>query len=178
MRAYGGKLSIAFRTGDRKLKFRKGLAGATDWAPAEVIDGKCCTSPVALELTSSGSPRVAFGDGTSRAEGLKFAVRTAKGWKKSKVHGGRIKHVAMTLNKLPGLFGEPPSNDPSIVFVVKKRGSLLATKGAGWFYRDLGKAFGPTRHQQRTATSPRSSWSRTAASSSSGPAAISGSPPS
>lgn len=143
---HAGKLSIAFRTGDKKLKFIKGGSADADWGSAEVIDGKCCTSPVVLELTASGAPRVAFGDGTSKADGLKFAVRTTTKWKKSKLHSGRVSHVDMVLDKTPGLFGEPPSNSPKIVYVVKRKGLFVATKGGGqWTKRGFGKKFGPVQ---------------------------------
>lgn len=142
--AYGATLSIAFNTGARKLRFLKGAADSNTWSPTQVVDGKCCTSAPTLALTTTGSPRIAYGDGTSKSDGLKFARRTSKGWKKSKAHGGRIKHIAMVLDRTPGLFGDPPSNSPKIAFVVKKKGAYLATKGGGWGKRFLGKAFGPT----------------------------------
>jgi hypothetical protein len=138
--AHGSKLSIAFRTSDRKLKFLKGDADEAGWSKAELIDGKCCTSPVSLDLTTSGAPRVAYGDGTSRALGLKFATRTAKGWKKSLVKSGRIKDVDMVLDKTPGLFGAPPSNSPKLAFVIKKKGVYVASKGNGFSSRGFGKA--------------------------------------
>lgn len=141
-----GKLSIAFRTGDLKLKFIKGTPADTSWDKAEVIDGKCCTSPVALDLTSGGAPRVAYGDGTSRADGLKYATRTSKGWKKSKVQKGRIKHVDLTLDKTPGLFGGGPSNSPRLAYVVKRKGLFMASKaGSGWSKRGFGRATGPAQ---------------------------------
>jgi len=148
MQVRGGVLSIAFRTGDKKLRFTKGPANAAAWTVGEVIDRSCCTSPVALALTHAGAPRVAYGDGGSRAQGLRFAVRTKAGWRTSKAHGGRVKQVAMVLNQLPGLFGQPPSNAPSIAFVAARQGAYLATKGndgpgGAWGKRFLGKAFGP-----------------------------------
>jgi hypothetical protein len=144
----GGILSIAFRTGDRKLRFIRGAAGVEGWAAPEVIDGSCCTSPVALALTDGGSPRVAYGDGAGTAQGLKFAVRTSSGWRASKAHGGRIKHVALVLDQMPGLFGEPPSNAPRVAYVVARRGAYLGTKASGgvtgaWTTRSLAKAYGP-----------------------------------
>jgi hypothetical protein len=142
--AFGATLSIAFNTGARKLRFLKGAAASNPWTPTQVVDGKCCTSAPVLALTTTGSPRIAYGDGTSKSDGLKFAKRTSKGWKKSKVHGGRIKHIAMVLDRTPGIFGEPPSNFPRIAYVVKKQGAYLATQGGGWGKRFLGKAFGQT----------------------------------
>jgi hypothetical protein len=146
--ARAGVLSIAFRTGDRKLRFIKGPAASAEWTIRETIDGVCCTSPVVIALTSSGGPRVAYGDGRSKARGLKFGVRTSKGWKKSKVHGGRVEHVALVLDQTPGLFGQPPSNAPHVAYVVKKQGTYHARKGSpgsggSWSKRFLRKAFGP-----------------------------------
>lgn len=148
--AHGDKLSIAFRTAARKLKFIKGDAGGTSWAGAEVIDGKCCTSPVALDLTTTGAPRVAYGDGTSRALGLKYATRTSKGWKRSKVKGGRVKGVDLVLDKTPGLFGGAPSNSPKLAFVVKRKGLFVATKGGGWSVRRFGSASGVPQIQHHS----------------------------
>ena len=88
--ASAGQLSVAFRTSDKKLKYIKGAATDPSWTIKETIDAKCCTSGVAIALTAGGAPRVAYGDGTSKAEGLKFGVRTSKGWKKSKAHRGRV----------------------------------------------------------------------------------------
>ncbi len=147
---YGDKLSIAFRTPDRKLRFLKGDATDPSWDKPEVIDGTCCTSPVTLDLTVSGAPRVAYGDGTSSAQGLKFATRTAKGWNKSRAYGGRIKGVDMVLDKTPPLFGGPPSDGPLIVFVVKGKGLFLATKGGGWSVRGLGNASGTPQIQHHS----------------------------
>jgi hypothetical protein len=148
MQVRGGTLSVAFRTGDRKLRFMMGPANAAGWTVSEVIDRTCCTSPVALALTDGGAPRVAYGDGASRAQGLKFAVRTKSGWRTSKAHGGRVKQVAMVLDQLPGLFGQPPSNAPSIAFVAARQGAYLATKSndgprGAWGKRFLSRAFGP-----------------------------------
>ena len=178
--AFGATLSIAFNTGARKLRFLKGAAASDPWAPTQVVDGKCCTSAPVLALTTTGSPRIAYGDGTSKSEGLKFAKRTSKGWKKSKVHGGRIKHIAMVLDRTPGLFGEPPSNFPRIAYVVKKQGAYLATQGGGLgagasdsWARRLGRPPLPM-----PATSPRSSSPRMDAWTITAPAAVSGSPPS
>lgn len=137
---HGSKFSIAFRTSDKKLKFIKGDADDSGWGKAELIDGKCCTSPVALDLTTGGAPRVAYGDGTSKALGLKFATRTGKGWKKSLVKGGRVKDVDMVLDKTPGLFGKPASNSPKLAFVIKKKGMFVATKSNGFSSRGFGKA--------------------------------------
>jgi hypothetical protein len=134
--------SIAFRTSDRKLKFTKGGSADPTWNKAEVIDGSCCTSPVALALTSSGAPRVAYGDGTSSAQGLKYAKRTAKGWKKSKVHGGRVKGVDLVLDQTPPLFGGPPSNSPKLAYVVKRKGLFVTSQGGGWSTRGFGGATG------------------------------------
>jgi hypothetical protein len=147
MAAYGSQLSIAFRTADKKLKFIKGAASDPSWSIKETIDAKCCTSAVAIDVTTSGGARVAYGDGASKADGLKFGVRTSKGWKKSKAFGGRVKHVAMVLDKNPGVF-TPPSNGPKIAFVVKKKGLYFGTKGnagaaGGWGIRSLGKRFAP-----------------------------------
>ncbi len=148
MGARAGTLSIAVRTADKKLRFLKGPAATTPWTINELIDGSCCTSPVDLALSSSGSPRVAYGDGAGTAAGLKFGVRTSKGWKKSKAHGGRVKQVALALDQTPGLFGQPPSNAPRIAYVVKKQGTYLASKGSAgtsgsWDRRYLSKSFGP-----------------------------------
>lgn len=142
-----GALSVAFRTDDQKLRFLKGPADTEAWAPGEVIDGSCCTSPVVLVLTHTGAPRVVYGDGASTAQGLKFAVRTSSGWQASRAHGGRVTQVAMALDQTPGLFGQPPSDAPRIAYVVKRQGTYLATKGnagtsGSWGRRFLGKAFG------------------------------------
>jgi hypothetical protein len=147
MQVRGGVLSIAFRTGDRKLRFAKGPANAAGWAASEVVDRTCCTSPVALALTDRGAPRVAYGDGGSRAQGLKFAVRTKSGWRATRASGGRVNQVAMVLDQLPGLFGQPPSNAPNIAFVAARQGAYLATKGddglgGAWGLRFLGRASG------------------------------------
>lgn len=158
LQARGGTLSIAFRTGNGQLRFIRGAAGEPAWSVNELIDGSCCTSAVALALTDTGSPRVAYGDGKRSAEGLKFGVRTSKGWKKAKAHGGRVTQVALTLDQTPGLFGQRPSNSPRIAYVVKKRGAYLADKGSagtsgGWSKRFLGSAFGPldlTHHSNVT----------------------------
>lgn len=143
----GSTLHIAFRTAKDKLKYFRGDPDAADWTTKETIDGKCCTSAPALAFTTTGGPRVAYGDGTRRAQGLKFAVRTSKGWKKSKASGGRVKHVAMVLDYSPQPFGKPPSNAPHLVYVVKKQGSYLSVKGkpnakGGWNTRHLGRSFG------------------------------------
>lgn len=157
--ARSGVLSIAFRTGDKKLRFIKGSATSSDWTIRETIDGSCCTSPVALALTDGGAPRVAYGDGTSsKAQGLKYGVRTATGWKRATVHGGRAKHVALVLDQTPGLFGQPPSNAPHVAYVVKRQGTFHAAKGSSgvagtWDRRSLGKSFGPldlTHHSNLT----------------------------
>jgi hypothetical protein len=158
MAARAGTLSIAVRTAGKKLRFLKGPAATTAWTINELIDGSCCTSAVDLALTSSGSPRVAYGDGAGTAAGLKFGVRTSKGWKKSKAHGGRVKQVDLTLDQTPGLFGQPPSNAPRIAYVVKKQGTYLAMKSSagssgGWAKRYLSKSFGPvalTHHSNVT----------------------------
>ncbi len=148
MGARGGSLSIAFEASNRKLRFIKGPASVTDWTLDEVIDGRCCTSPVALVLTNSGAPRVAYGAGTSKAKGLKYGVRTNSGWKRSTAHGGRVKHVAMALDQTPGLFGQPPSNAPHIAFAVKKKGTFVSVKGSSgasgrWEERKIARAVGP-----------------------------------
>jgi hypothetical protein len=148
MAARSGSLSIAFRTGDRKLRFIKGPASASTWSTSELIDGTCCTSPVVLALTNSGAPRVAYGDGTSRADGLRYGVRTSSGWKKSKVHKGRVKHVAMVLDQTPAVITRQPSNAPYIAYVVKKKGTYLAAKGSSgtsgpWGKRAIARSFGP-----------------------------------
>jgi hypothetical protein len=101
-----------------------------------------------LALTDTGAPRVAYGDGTSRADGLKYGVRTSSGWKKARVHKGRIIQVAMALNKTPGLFGQPPSDGPRIAYVVKKKGTYLAAKDSSgtsgtWGTRAIARSFGP-----------------------------------
>jgi hypothetical protein len=147
LRARGGVLSIAYRTDDHKLRFTRGEAADADWTVQEVIDASCCTSPVSLALTTTGAARVAYGDGASRAQGLKFAVRSASGWRAAKAHGGRVTQVAMVLDQMGGLFGEPPSNAPSIAFVVARKGAYLATKGrdgtaGSWDGRFIAKAFG------------------------------------
>ena len=144
--AYEGTLSIAFRSTYRKLKFAKGPASSDTWNVLEVIDTNCCTSAPSLDLTTTGAPRVAYGDGTRKALGLRYAVRAGAGWKKSKVSGGRVLHVSMVLDKSPGVFA-PPSNAPKIVYVLKKRGTYLATKGSSyaggaWGNRFFGKYFG------------------------------------
>jgi hypothetical protein len=146
--ARSGSLSIAFRTDDKKLRFIKGPASETTWSVRELIDGSCCTSPVALALTHTGAPRVAYGDGTSRADGLKYGVRTSKGWKKSKAHKGRVTQVAMVLDQTPGLFGKPPSSAPRIAYVVKRQGTYLAAKSSAgtsgsWGKRTIARSFGP-----------------------------------
>jgi len=146
MGQYGGTLSIAFRNGFKKLKFIKGSAASTAWSVLETIDGKCCTSAPSLDLTTKGAARVAYGDGTSKAQGLKYAVRAGAGWKKSKAGSGRVTHVTMVLDKSPGVF-TPPSNAPKIAYVVKKKGTFLATKGSTfasgrWSRRYFGKHFG------------------------------------
>jgi hypothetical protein len=148
MQARTGSISIAFRTGDRKLRFMRGQADTADWTLREVVDASCCTSPVSLALTNNGAARVAYGDGASRAQGLKFAVRTGSGWRSSRAHGGRVKHVAMVLDQMPGLFGQPPSNAPHIAYVVARQGTFVVSKandnpGGSWSRRSLGKAFGP-----------------------------------
>jgi hypothetical protein len=146
--ARAGSLSIAFRTADKKLRFIKGPAAALTWTVRELIDGSCCTSPVALALTHTGAARVAYGDGTSKAEGLKYGVRTTSGWKKSKADRGRVKQIAMVLDQTPGLFGDPPSDGPRIAYVVKSRGTYLAVKGSSgasgaWERRSIARSFGP-----------------------------------
>ena len=146
--ARGGSLSIAFEASNRKLRFIKGPASATDWTLDEVIDGKCCTSPVAMALTNTGAARVAYGAGTSKAKGLKYGVRTSSGWKKTTAHGGRVKHVAMVLDQTPGLFGQPPSNSPHIAFAVKRKGTFVSVKGSSgasgrWGQRKIARAVGP-----------------------------------
>lgn len=145
---HGGALSIAFRTGSKQLKFIKGLAASSTWSIKQTIDGDCCTAPPSLYLTHLGSPRVAYGDGTAKANGLKYAARTAAGWKKAKVAGGRVKQVALALDRTPGLFGTPPGNHPAIAYVLKGKGTYFAGKGGsgvsgGWGKRFLGKAYGP-----------------------------------
>jgi hypothetical protein len=147
LQARGGVLSIAYRTGDHRLRFTRGQAGDADWTVQEVIDRSCCTSPTALALTTSGAARVAYGDGASRAQGLKFAVRSASGWRTAKAHGGRVTQVAMVLDQMGGLFGEPPSNAPSVAFVVARKGAYLTTKGKDgtggtWDDHFIAKAFG------------------------------------
>lgn len=128
LEASGATLSVAFRSADKKLRFIKGSAADPSWTIREVIDTDCCTSPVELELTTSGAPRVAYGDGTAKkAIGLKYGVRTSSGWRKAKVQGGRIKHVDMTLDKAAGVFNPPP-NAPRIIYVVKGKGTYSARK--------------------------------------------------
>ena len=128
LEAYGSRLSIAFRSADKKLRFIKGNATDPAWTIREVIDTGCCTSPVELELTTGGAPRVVYGDGTSsKAIGLKYGVRTSDGWEKVKVRGGRIKHVDLTLDKSGGVFNPPP-NSPRIIYVVKGKGTSSAYK--------------------------------------------------
>jgi hypothetical protein len=110
--------------------------------------GDCCSAPPSLYLTHLGSPRVAYGDGTSRADGVKYASRTPKSWKKTKAANGRVKQVALALDRTPGLFGNPPGNGPAIAYVIKGKGTYYAGKGGsgvggGWGKRFLGKAFGP-----------------------------------
>ncbi|MFV2063257.1 MAG: hypothetical protein ACC726_07060 [Chloroflexota bacterium] len=146
MGEYGGTLSIAFRNGSKKLKFAKGPAASPVWNILETIDFKCCTSAPSLDLTTTGAARVAYGDGTSKAQGLKYAVRAGSGWKKSKARSGRVLYVSMVLDKSPGVFA-PPSNAPKIVYVVRKKGTFLATKGSTfasgrWGNRFFGKYFG------------------------------------
>lgn len=146
--ASAGQLSVAFRTSDKKLKFIKGAATDPTWSTKETIDGKCCTSGVAIALTAGGAPRVAYGDGTSRAEGLKFGVRTSKGWKKSKAHSGRIKHVSLLLDTDFDPFKHKYTNAPTIAYVVKNKGTYVASKGSAgtggtWGKRSLGNRFQP-----------------------------------
>ena len=146
--ARGSKLSLAFNTDARKLKFMKGSAGVTTWTTKQTVDTYCCTSPPSLALTHTGSARIAYGDGTSRQNGLKYAVRTSSGWKKTKVARGRVKQVALTLDHTPGLFGRPPSSGPHIAYMVKSKGTYLSAKGASgtsgkWSQRFLGKSWGP-----------------------------------
>ena len=91
---------------------------------------------------------MAYGDGASGAQGLKFAVRTGSGWQSSRAYGGRVKHVAMVLDQMPGLFGQPPSNAPHIAFVVARQGAYVVSKAndnpsGSWDRRFLAKAFGP-----------------------------------
>ncbi len=160
MQARSGSLSIAFRTADRKLRFVRGQADAADWTLREVIDASCCTSPVSLALTNTGAPRVAFGDGASSAQGLKFAVRTGAGWRSSRAHGGRVKHVAMVLDQMPGLFGQPPSNAPHIAFAVARQGAYLVSKandnaGGSWDRRSLGQGCRASRPDAREQRDPR-----------------------
>ena len=78
------------------------------------------------------------------AQGLKFAVRTGSGWRCSRAHGGRVKHVAMVLDQMPGLFGQPPSNAPHIAFVVARQGAYLVSKAQ----RQPGRILGPTLPRQ------------------------------
>ncbi|MGD8485149.1 MAG: hypothetical protein PVG27_00480 [Chloroflexota bacterium] len=145
---YGPMLSIAFRTGAKQLKFIKGGAGSTSWTVKQTIDTDCCTSAPALALTHGGAPRVAYGDGTARANGLKYAVRTSSGWKKTKFVNGRIKEVALVLDHTPGLFPwDSPSNAPHVAFVRKGKGTYHATKSTSgvrgsWRVDFLRKAFG------------------------------------
>ena len=145
MEAFGSTLSIAFRTGGGKLRFTRGASGDPSWTMLETIDGKCCTSMPSLALTTTGAPRVAYGDGTKKAEGLKYAVRTGSGWKKSKAAKGRVKQVTMVLDKSPGVF-TPPSNAPRIAFVINKKGTYYAAKGSSgargrWFVDFYGRGF-------------------------------------
>jgi hypothetical protein len=153
MAARGGTLHIAFRSPEKKLRYLRGKATASAWAGAELIDKDCCTSPVALALTSAGAPRVAYGDGVKRTVGLKYGARTGKGWKWTRVYRARIKHVALTIDHSPGVFA-PPSNAPRIAFVAKRKGTLLASKGSsslagGWGFRTMAKSFGPVDIQHR-----------------------------
>ncbi|CAN5828095.1 hypothetical protein BH23CHL8_BH23CHL8_04780 [soil metagenome] len=146
--AFGDTLHIAFRTADRKLRYTRGPSAADPWDILQTISGKCCTASPSVDITTEGSPRVAYGDGAgSDARGLKFALRGGSKWKKSKVSGGRIKHVSMVLDRSPGVF-TPPSSSPKLVYVIKRGGTYHATKpGPGasgqWSYRYLGRRFGP-----------------------------------
>jgi hypothetical protein len=146
--AHGDTLHVAFRTPDRKLRYRRGPSGAGDWDLLETVDGTCCTSAPSLFLTHDGKPRVAYGDGTGkRPEGLRFALRSGAGWKKARVSGGRVKHVSLVLDHSPGVF-LGISNAPSIVFVIRRTGTVLAQKGTpslkgGWGTRFVGRHFAP-----------------------------------
>ena len=146
MAEFGGDLSIAFRSTYKKLKFMKGPATSPVWTVRQTIDANCCTSAPSLDLTTTGAPRIAYGDGTRIAQGLKYAARAGIRWKKSRASGGRVLHVTMVLDKSPGVF-TPPSNAPKIAYVVRKRGTYLATKastyaGGSWGNRFFGKYLG------------------------------------
>jgi hypothetical protein len=146
--ARSGSLSVAFRTGDNKLRFIKGPASPIEWTVRELIDGSCCTSPVVLALTHTGAARVAYGDGAGNADGLKYGVRTSKGWKKSKAHTGRVKQVAMVLDQTPEVITRVPSNAPHIAYVVKGQGTFVAAKSSSgtsgsWTKRTIARSFGP-----------------------------------
>ena len=145
--ARSGSLSVAFRDGNT-LRFIKGPAAAETWTVRELIDGSCCTSPVVLALTHTGTARVAYGDGAGQADGLKYGVRTSKGWKKSKAHTGRVKQVAMVLDQTPEVITRVPSNAPHIAYVVKGQGTFVAAKSSSgtsgsWTKRTIARSFGP-----------------------------------
>ena len=145
---YGATLSIAFRTGAKHLRFIRGKASVSSWSASQTIDTDCCTSAPSLALTVNGAPRVAYGDGTAKANGLKYAVKTSSGWKKKRFTSGRIKQVAMVLDHTPGLFAwDSPSNAPHIAYVRKGKGTYHATKGTSgvsgqWRLDFITKAFG------------------------------------
>jgi len=144
----GSQMHIAFRTSTKKLKYHRGNPASADWTVRENIDGKCCTSAPAMYFTTSGSVRVAYGDGTKKAEGLKFALRSSGKWKKSKAAGGRVKYVDLVLDHSPGVF-TPPNNHPRIAYVVKRKGVSVANKAApnakgSWSRFFIGRHFGPT----------------------------------
>ena len=81
-----------------------------------------------LALTTEGSPRIAYGD--SSADGLKYAARSGSSWKKRKVQGGRVRHVALHIDYTPDPWnGLQPANAPSIAYVVDHKGTYRAGKG-------------------------------------------------
>ena len=146
--AYGGTLHIAFRTSDKRLRYTRG-AYDTDqgWTVLETVDGTCCQSAPALALTTDGSPRIAYGD--SSADGLKYAARSGSSWKKRKVQGGRVRHVALHIDYTPDPWnGLQPANAPSIAYVVDHKGTYRAGKGGSgvagsWGIAFFGRYFAP-----------------------------------
>lgn len=145
---WSGVMHVAFRTSNKKLKYFRGDPTAIEWTFRENVDGNCCTSAPAISFTTTGSVRIAYGNGTKRARGLKFALRSNGMRKKSKATSGRVKHVDLVLDHSPEVF-TPPNNHPRIAHVVKGRGVYVAWKSrpnakGSWAHFYFGRKSGPT----------------------------------